>query len=89
MQHRGATSPELHPDPYHTACNLRACDPAVVCPNLLARAQALPMIVKRAHQGAHPLLNPQPLPPHGDDVAHPLLNPQPLPPRDDDGFQPA
>lgn len=58
----------VHPAPYHTACNLRACDPAVARPSLLVRAKALRLIFKWDGQGTHPLLNPQPLPPRDDDV---------------------
>lgn len=54
---------------------------------LPARAQAVRLILKRAHHDAQPMINPQPLPPCGDDATHPLLNPQPLPPHGDDGLQ--
>jgi hypothetical protein len=77
----------MHPDPYHAACNLRACDPAVAHSSLPGRA--LRLILKRGHQGTQPMLNPQPLPPHGDDATHPMLNPQPLPPHDGDGHKSA
>lgn len=75
----------MHPNPYHTACDFRACDPAAR-PSLSGRAQAQRLLIKRGHQGTQPMLNPQPLPPHGDDAIHPMLNPQPLPPHVGDGL---
>ena len=72
-----------HPGSYRNPCIVRIwVKPHWVWVNhhrVLVRGHWTFINICKPHPGPHPILNPQPLPPH-QTGPHPKLNPQPLPP---------